>query len=342
MGPAGAINSSVNEMTRWMLVHLNKGKIDGKQLAEPTTIREMHTPQVAIGSIPEDREVSPGSYGLGWVIDSYRGYYRVSHAGAIDGFSALLTLYPNEGIGIVVLTNAGGTPLHGLLRNYVFDRLLQLPAKDWSGEALAKRDLTRKAAKEARAKRQAVRKSGTKPSHPMDDYVGDYEQEGYGALKIEKIGKDKLQATYNHIVTPLEHWHYDVFNGMKNQRDPTFEDMKYNFRTDLAGNIAAVEAAFEPNVPPIVFRKRAEARLSNVDYLRQFVGEYVLGAQTVVLSLRGSQLVMTIGNQRPYLLEPDIDGWFNLKGLSGYRAKLGPDKIELSQPNGLFTATRKA
>lgn len=341
MGPAGSINSSVNEMSRWMIVQLNRGKSGGEQIIAPATLREMHTPQVAVSSIPEEHELSPGSYGLGWFVDSYRGHYRVSHGGAIDGFTALVTLFPHDGIGIVALANANGTPTPTLMSRHAFDRLLDLPQKDWSGEALAKRDLARKSAKDARAKRQVTRKPGTRPSHPVDDYAGDYFNEGYGVLKIERTGKDALRATYNYIATPLEHWHYDVFNGLKNEKDPVFEDMKYNFRTDLTGNVAAVEATFEANVPPMMFRKKPDAKLSDPELLGQFTGEYTLGANTVLLSLRGSQLVLSIGNQTPYVLEPDIDGWFNLKGLTGFRVRLLPDRMEISQPDGLFTARRE-
>lgn len=341
MGPAGSIDSSANEMSRWMMVHLSRGKFAGRQIIEPATLREMHTPQEAIPAIPDEPELSPASYGLGWFVDSYRGHYRVSHGGNIDGFSALVSLYPNDGIGIVALTNSNGTPTPTLISRHAFDRLLDLPSKDWSGEALAKRELARKSAKEARTKRQATRKSGTKLSHALDDYVGEYQNEGYGVLKIEKSGKDNLRATYNYIQTPLEHWHYDVFSGQKNDKDPVFEDMKYNFLTDLAGNVAAVEATFEPNVAPTVFRKRADPKLSDSAFLRQFTGEYTLGGQKLLVNLRGSQLVLSFGNQQPRVLEPDIDGWFNLKGLSGYRARLLPDRIEISEPDGLFTATRE-
>lgn len=341
MGPAGSINSSVNEMSRWMLVQLNRGKFEGRQIVEPATLREMHTPQVAISSIPEEPELSPGSYGLGWFIDSYRGHFRVSHGGNIDGFSALVTIYPHDGIGIVALGNANGTPTPGLVSRHAFDRLLDLPRKDWSGEALAKRDLARVSTRDARAKRQTTRKAGTSPSHPLDDYAGEYQNEGYGVLKIERSGNDALRATYNYIVTPLQHWHYDVFNGLKNEKDPVFEDMKYLFRLDAAGNIVAVEATFEPYVPPVVFSRKPDAKLSDPRFLKQFTGDYTMGGQNVLASLRGSQLVLTVGNQRPYVLEPDIDGWFNLKGLSGFRARLLPDRIEISQPNGLFTAKRE-
>jgi CubicO group peptidase (beta-lactamase class C family) len=341
MGPVGSISSSANEMANYALLQLGRGKFGGEQLVQPATLREMHTPQQAVNALPDQPEMGPASYGLGWMIDSYRGRLRVAHGGNIDGFSALLTLFPNDGIGVVALANANGTALPGILRNHIADKLLDLSAKDWNGEALGRRALSRQAAKAAEEKKTSTRKSGTKPSHPIADYAGEYEHPGYGVLRIEHVAGDKLQATFNRIVTPLEHWHYDVFNGVEVEQDPTFRDMKYHFRNDLSGNVAALEASFEPRVEPIVFRKRPDAKWTDPKHLARFLGDYMLGPQTINVSLRGTKLVMTIGNQPPYELLPDIDGWFNLKGLTGYRARFTGEAIELSQPNGLFTATRK-
>jgi len=341
MGPVGSISSSANEMANYALLQLNRGKFGETQLVQPATIREMHTPHVAIGSLPDQPELGPASYGLGWFVDTYRGKLRVYHGGNIDGFSALLTFFPNDGVAVVTLSNANGTSIPGLVRNHIVDKLLDLPAKDWIGEAYGRRQLSRQTNKAAEEKKASTRKSGTKPSHAIADYAGEYEHPGYGVVRIEKLAGDKLQATYNRILTPLEHWHYDVFNGLENPGDPTFEDMKYHFRSDLAGNIAAVEASFEPRVDPIVFKKRPDARLSDPRHLQPFLGDYVLGAQAISLSLRGTKLVLTVGNQPPYELLPDIDGWYNLKGLSGFRARLTANALELSQPNGLFTAPRK-
>jgi CubicO group peptidase (beta-lactamase class C family) len=341
MGPVGSISSSANEMANYAMLQLSRGKFGGKQLVQPATLREMHTPQQAISALPDQPENGPASYGLGWVIDTYRGRLRVAHGGNIDGFSALLTLFPNDGIGIVALSNANGTGLPGVMRNHIADKLMDLPAKDWNGEALGRRELGRKAAKDAETKKTATRRSGTRPSHAIADYAGEYEHPGYGILRIETIAGDKLQATFNRIVTPLEHWHYDVFNGVEVEKDPTFTDMKYHFRGDLSGNVAAVEASFEPRVAPIVFNKRPDAKWTDPQNLTQFLGDYTLGAQTISISLRGTKLVMAIANQPPYELLPDIDGWFNLKGLTGFRARLIGEVIELSQPNGLFTAVRK-
>lgn len=339
MGPAGSILSSANELSRWMLLHLNRGKVGETQLLEPTTMQELHTPRIPIPLMLGQPEASPARYGLGWIIDSYRGHERVHHGGHIDGFSAELAIFPRDGIGVVVLANADGTQLPAVVRDHAVDRILQLPAKDWNAEALARRARVREVEKQARAQWDATRRTGTNPSHPLDDYVGEYANDAYGVLKIENAGAG-LQATYNRIVTPLQHWHYDVWNGLRNEKDPTFENMKYTFRTDVAGNIGAVEAPFESGVPPVIFRRRADAKLTDPGYLAQFAGEYTSGTQKVFVTIRGSQLLMTIGDQQPYVLEPDLHGWFNVSGLSGFRVRFVDDKLELSQPDGLFTAKR--
>jgi CubicO group peptidase (beta-lactamase class C family) len=85
MGPAGSINSCVDEMARWVNLHLGGGSFDGKPVIQAGTLRAMHTPQMVMPGLPQEEWVSPASYGLGWMIDTWRGRYRVHHGGNIDG-----------------------------------------------------------------------------------------------------------------------------------------------------------------------------------------------------------------------------------------------------------------
>ncbi|KAL4950792.1 beta-lactamase/transpeptidase-like protein [Aspergillus filifer] len=53
---------------------------------------------------------SPLLYGLGWMIQSYKGETIIFHEGAQDGFGALVLLLPNRGFGVSILGNqAWGT-----------------------------------------------------------------------------------------------------------------------------------------------------------------------------------------------------------------------------------------
>src|SRR5262249_16041960 len=191
------------------------------------------------------------------------------------------------------------------------DRLLGLPPIDWSGEGAAKLKAGRKIAKEAEAKRTSVRRTGTKPSHALAEFAGEYDNAGYGRVTVRLAG-DALSLRYNGIEAPLEHWHYDVFNGGKNATDPVFENAKLLFRTDFKGNVTSFEAVLEPATDPIVFKKLPDAKLSDATYLARFLGTYDLGTQKVAIGLKGNVLTATLPGQPTYDLVPDPGDELNL------------------------------
>ena len=335
MGPAGSINSTANDIAKWLLVQLGDAH---KELIQPSTLRELHTPQMAIAGLPPEPEFGPASYAMGWVVDTYRGHLRTTHGGAIDGFIASIALFPNDDAAVAVFANAGGTGYPDTIALHAADRVLQLPSKDWNRERLARRSARKVTAKAAQAKKGATRKSGA-ASHPLDDYAGDYENPGYGVLRIVRNG-DALKATYNGIATPLEHWHYDVWNGMKGD-DVTLENTKFKFESDFDGNIASVVVPLEPAVAATVFTKKPDAKYSDPAFLKRFTGQYKLGPETFSVELHGNRLVLSAPRQASRELVPAIDGWFDLKGLSGYRAQFTADTLSLSQPDGLYEAKRQ-
>jgi len=70
MGPAGSINSSANEMSKWVLVHINGGKLKDKAIINSQTVQDMHLAHMPTGETPEIPEVTPADYGMGWSIDT--------------------------------------------------------------------------------------------------------------------------------------------------------------------------------------------------------------------------------------------------------------------------------
>ncbi len=349
IGPAGSINSSVNEMARWVTAHLNGGKYGDKKIAEAATVDDMHRPYMTTGVSSEFPEIVGGEYALGWFVDTYRGHRRVQHGGNIDGFSANVVLFPKAGLGMVVLTNLNGTPLRDLITQVAADRLLKLPSIDWITQGAARRALAERAGKEGEKKKEVTRVQGTQPSHKLEDYAGDYEHPGYGVLKVAIVGEGrdgKLEAVFNNIGTPLEHWHYDTFNGGK-AKDPTFSDMKYSFQTDVNGYVAKVSAQFEPSVKEIVFAKKPDARLFDPGYLARYTGAYDLMGQTINVSLKGAALVAIIGGQPPMDLVPGLSGDFTLKQVQVVSIHFVMDdkgsaaSFELRQPGTVLTAKRK-
>ena len=346
IGPAGSINSSVRDMAKWVQVHLGAGKAGGRQLIGPATLIDIHSPHMVLPGTPERPELSQVSYGLAWFIDSYRGHQRVSHGGNIDGFSALVTLLPNDGLGMVILTNRDGTGVPELLVRHTVDRLLKLDPIDWNGEFLAKRDVAEASVKEAESKKETARKPGTKPAHKLEEYAGDYGHPAYSPLKIEVDGK-RLKMTYNHLSAPLEHWHYETWTVVKGGDHPALEDLKFLFETDFAGNVVAVKTPFEATLPdPIAFAKQPDSRLFDAAYLARFVGDYELDGEIASIQLAGNVLTVNLKGQPQYHLVPEVSGEFTFKEFSIIRVRFEEEggrvsAMTLIQPNGAFTAKRK-
>lgn len=312
IGPAGSVNSSVIEMSSWLLFNLNEGTVDNQKLINPATLADIQSPHMTTGRTPDRPEISQSTYGMGWGINTYRGHRRITHGGGIDGFITSVMLFPDDDLGLVSFNN-GQSGISSLLSQHAADRILGLEPIDWLGEAREKRKKRLEVKEEAEEKKKATKITGTHPSHSLDAYVGDYHHPGYGRLKISIAGEG-LELTYNGIVSPLEHWHYNVWNGAETDGDPTFENEKFLFRSDVDGNIAAVESTFEPSAAPILFKKKPNRQLFDPQYLSNLTGTYSIVDKTkLIVELVGDILTVTIPGQPTYTLEPDISGRFVFK-----------------------------
>ena len=168
VGPAGSINSNLNDMAQWVKLHLSDGKVLETRVISEAGLDEMHRPQMVMRDDGQDPEIVLGSYGLGWFIESYRGKRRVHHGGNIDGFSAMVTFLPDQDISVVALANKNGTPLPEILCRVAIDRLLGLEPIDWNARIKARADEGEKAADKAKGTLEVFdRKKGTRPSHPL-------------------------------------------------------------------------------------------------------------------------------------------------------------------------------
>lgn len=345
VGPAGSINSNIDDMLRWVRVHLERGVVDGDTLISGGALRDLHTPQMTIAAFPTDPTIGPLSYAMGWFVEPYRGHFRLHHGGNIDGFSALVTLFPFDRVGMVVLTNKNATGLPELVTRYLADRALELEPREWDREALQRVTEAAAMQQEATDRLAGERVSGTRLDHPLEAYAGVYEHPGYGRLDI-RFRDRRLVADYHGLTAPLEHWHYEVFSGTRSEEDPTLHRVKFQFENDLAGRVAAVRVPMDLSVDPIRFERLPDPRLSDPAYLASLEGAYRLGPQTLAISLRGESLVLTVPGQPDYRLEPDLGETFTSPLLNGYWVEFERDDqgrvtaLVLHQPNGVFRAER--
>jgi CubicO group peptidase (beta-lactamase class C family) len=350
IGPAGSINSSVNDMSRWLLLNLGGGMIDGKRVVAARQVQDMHRPQMVIQTFPglfQDPEIQQPAYGLGWFIESYRGNKRVHHGGAIDGFQTQVSMIPDAGLGVVVLTNLGGSPLPDIIARHASDRLLGLEPIDWNGRALKRRDVSEKASASAKKAAGEERKTGTNPAHALDDYAGEYVHPAYGSVTVMRSGEG-LTARFHDMPMRLNHWHYETFRADVEEKSLSELKLFFQFFTDTQGEVDRLTVPFEPSVQPIAFKKLPPAHLTDAGFLRQLAGNYAMAdnpAYKMAVTLNGSTLSLTLPGQPPLELEPAHGTTFNLKGLSGFSARFivesgKPTQLKLIQPNGVFTLAK--
>ena len=348
IGPAGSINSSVNEMAHYLTFQLSDGKYAGKQIVSESSLREMHSPQTAIPDPPPSVSL-PGlghfSYGLAWVATSYRGHNLVWHNGGIDGFYALLSMLPDDHMGIVVLTNLPHGHIPEVLAYNVYDRLLGLDILPWFDRY---KDLDAKSKKEedeAKKNKASDRKAGTHSSHNIADYRGEYENPGYGVIKIAGKG-ESLELSINKLGPfPLEHYHYDLFQAPE-EPDSIVAGEKFQFYMNKKGDIDRIAAALEPAVGEDIVFTRVPEKI-NSDVLQTLIGDYVLNDMTVSVSLLSGKLRLTVPGQPEYELVPTKGLSFDFKHLPGFSMEFHKDaagnvtEAVFNQPNGTFNAKKK-
>ncbi|EAY27604.1 serine hydrolase [Microscilla marina] len=343
VGPAGSINSNTNDMAKWLIMQLGKGKYKGKEVVSAGMLKQMHSPASLVPG-NASKYSSHVSYGLGWFISTYRGQLLIDHGGNIDGFSAIVALMPRKKTGIVILTNKNGTPITRIIRNKVLDRLAGLEEVDWSKKGLDRLAKRKASLKKAKKNKKTDQIKGTKPSRKLQHYTGKFRQAAYGDMVV--VLKDKqLRVKYHSFDVPLKHYHYDVFELASS----AFKGVKVVFNSNAKGKIDKVSAQLQAGIAPIVFeRHKAQVNLSKAA-LSLYTGKYSLNGTTVKVWSRNNQLMVSLPGQPDWelvsLKKPHTFD-FKDKRLKGYQMVFTVKKgtateVTFHQPNGVFTAKKK-
>ena len=239
---SGSVFSTAEDMVRWLLFQLNEGEIEGKRLISKARFKEMHTPQIVRPASPgEAPEIEHQSYGLGWMIDAYRGHYRVHHGGSTMGFSSYVALFPREKFGVAILSNLNSN-LPVILSNYLSDLALGLPPVDWK-KKFSSRARIPPSPKPAPA-------SEVKPVRPLADYAGEYTHPAYGQIRIEVDGQ-KLFFIFREEKIELQPSGPDLFRP----KEASFRRYPLRFVSNNQGVITSVAIPLEPAVGEIIFIK---------------------------------------------------------------------------------------
>ena len=191
LGAAGGIYSSVNDLSNWLFLHLNKGKY-GKDLKEQIISKENHAelwkPHTNIGfnAAPDlPYRTHFRAYGLGWNLSDRAGYVIVEHGGGLPGMLSRTILIPELNVGLVVLTNTDpGGYSYWTIATEIVDAYLGVERRDWISFA-EKRILEME--KEGDSVTGAVWdivSHSNSSTLDFDDYIGAYRDNWFGDIEI--------------------------------------------------------------------------------------------------------------------------------------------------------------
>ncbi len=254
---AGCISSCAEDMARWMKFSLGDGEWEGKRLIRPDLMKLLFTPHMTVS----DSEVyaperSMGSYALGWQVYNYRGYTLREHGGNINGFTSETVLVPELGLGVFVSANMNVTLLADAITLDAVDLFLGKEDGDWYSRLYKGNEEMFASVRAFFASPGEKAVPDTKPSHALEDYVGEYETPGYRRVLIEKT-EDRLRIDFNSFVVGLRHHHYDTF-ATEGSIGELPAGLLVSFGTSPEGEIKTVSMKLgsEAGLGPIVFTRK--------------------------------------------------------------------------------------
>jgi CubicO group peptidase (beta-lactamase class C family) len=347
VAPAGAMNSSIVDVSKWLIALMNDGQLDGKQVLPKAVIKQTLAPSIALPNTGLEvrgwGEILNATYGMGRWTASYRGHLIAYHGGDLPGFHSQVSTMPYESIGVIVFVIGDhAAPLYNIVSYNVYERLLGLSLTPWSERQNTIRLKSKAAGVQARKKSGSGQIAGTKPSHDLDAYIGEFEHPAYGVLTISK--KDvSLMFDFHKIRMPLSHFHYDRFDTADDEQDGKWS---VNFLTNAQGEIDRAEMSLDQSA--VTLTRRVPVALSNVTTLRQYLGTYetASGGKFNVVLRPDNTLAIQYPDGTFQNLLPWQPHRFRIKEFADVTyefAVANGRAVELKQvnPSGEYTSTRK-
>jgi CubicO group peptidase (beta-lactamase class C family) len=345
VGPAGSIISNINDLSKWLIAQMNGGKYKGRQVIPEDIIKATLTPAIARDNSTNLQkgylELLSPVYGMARDIASYKGHLITYHGGDLNGIHSQVSFMPADSIGVIVFTIGDHTyPLYNTITFNIYERLLGLGETPWSQRGLTDRIKGKEAGKEGRSKAGMDRVPDTKPSHPLEDYTGQFENAAYGVINIS-MKDEQLQFDFHQIVLPLDHYHYDRFDTPNDEIEGKWS---VNYLTNPQGDIDKIIMSVDEG--EVTFSRKVDASMTDLAVLSQYLGKYELAGTILEIVLSENNLVLTIPGQPNYELIPYKKDKFRFKQFSDLLINFINENgiitaFELMDPSGVYRYNKK-
>jgi len=253
LGAAGGIYANVNDLSKWVMMHLNEG-IYGSDLSDTLITKRNHDELWKIHTNVSYSVTGRGrynnhynGYGLGFGLRDENGYTIVQHSGGLPGMLSMVTMIPELNAGIVVLTNTvPGGYSYVTLTNAIKDKIIDADETDWL--VLAENNLNNRSS-EADSVVNAVWdqvKTNQANTPDFNSYVGTYKDDWFGEMSVyeedaqlwmksKKSPKLQGQMHFYNANTFVVEWKYAEDEGVSNY------DAFAMFQLDEDGNAVSIK-----------------------------------------------------------------------------------------------------
>lgn len=254
---SGNINSTAIDRAKYLRFHLNKGKVNGKELVSEKNLIQTHQPTTLMYSsmindlLPDKKLVQYPSYAMGWGCESYRGYRLNSHGGSYQGCCHVGGFLPDLKIGIDISTNTLESFLGHILHYHVIDRLLGLEQIDYLALDEKIMSIMKGNREKKKETHEKERKKNTKHAHSLKDYVGKYRHPAYSDFEFV-YNENRLIAKFGIHTCEVNHYHYETFEVKLDLFEST---ILVTFETNQKGSIYGLKIQTEPSLEPAFFKK---------------------------------------------------------------------------------------
>ena len=210
-GAASSGTSTAADMSKLMLMFLNKGTYKGKRILKPETIEEIFkrsmVSKIDFTDLPPISDKTGFYYGLGVGSYDYAGYQIIEKGGALAGVRTIIVLVPDKNAGIVVLANLNLTAFPEAVRAYFLNQLLDIDPEADQKQIFALNEQLKKMMAPPPTPKNPGKFNGA-----LQSLLGVYENDYYGRCEILQDGAGvKIQFGPAKYPATLKHWNNGAF-----------------------------------------------------------------------------------------------------------------------------------
>ena len=218
---AGAVASSVNDMTLWLKTLLNKGTYANESNKEvrlfsneqSRAMWQARTILPVSEAATNQDKTHFSAYGLGWFLKDYHGVKLIHHSGGILGMVSKVVVVPEENLAMVILTNQQSGYAFNAIYLQILNEYLELAEKDWVVYYHDKQQARKAKEKVRLAKAADGVDKNSRHSLSLKAYAQTYADNWYGDIAIS-YNNNQLNMQFGNtpeLKGTLEHYQHNTF-----------------------------------------------------------------------------------------------------------------------------------